>query len=240
MKLLELTLPTLAENLALDEALLKAADEHQSLDCEVLRLWHADNVGVVVGRSSKVADEVYLDQAAAQQVPVLRRPSGGATVAIGPGCLLYTLLMDLNAQPALRMLDAVHDYVMCGMIEAIRPFAPRVRFNGTCDLVLNERKFSGNSLKVGRNWTLYHGTLLLNMDLAIIDQLLKHPPREPEYRKGRAHSEFVTNLNVDADALCESLRKTWRADSALEEIPQGLARELLVSRYSQANWNLQR
>lgn len=240
MKLLELTLPTLAENLALDEALLKAADEQQSLDCELLRLWHASDIGVVVGRSSKVADEVYLDRAAARQVPVLRRPSGGATVAIGPGCLLYTLLIDLSAQPALRMLDAVHDYVMRGMLEAIRPLAPSVRFDGTCDLVLNERKFSGNSLKVGRNWTLYHGTLLLSMDLAIIDQLLKHPPREPEYRKGRAHSEFVTNLNVDAEHLSESLRQTWQADNELEDVPLGLVQELLESRYSQASWNLQR
>lgn len=240
MKLLDLTLPTLAENLALDEALLKAADEHQLLDCEVLRLWHANHDGVVVGRSSKVADEVYLDRAAARQVPVLRRPSGGATVAIGPGCLLYTLLIDLNAQPDLRMLDAVHDYVMRGMLSAIRPFAPDVRFDGTCDLVLNERKFSGNSLKVGRNWTLYHGTLLISMDLAIIDQLLKHPPREPEYRKGRAHSEFVTNLNVHEEQLCESLRKTWRADRKLEDVPLDLVQDLLQSRYSQASWNLQR
>ncbi len=240
MKLLELTLPTLAENLALDEALLKAADEHQSLDCEVLRLWHASDIGVVVGRSSKVDDEVYLDRAAARQVPVLRRPSGGATVAIGPGCLLYTLLIDLNTQPALRMLDAVHDYVMRGMLEAIRPFSPSVLFDGTCDLVLNARKFSGNSLKVGRNWTLYHGTLLLNMDLGIIDQLLKHPPREPEYRKGRAHSEFVTNLNVDAEHLSESLRQTWRADSVLDSVPLDLVQDLLQSRYSQASWNLQR
>lgn len=240
MKLLELTLPSLAENLALDEALLKAADEQQSLHCEVLRLWKADEVGVVVGRSSRVADEAYLDRATAKQVPVLRRPSGGATVAVGPGCLLYTLLIDLNSQPALRMLDAVHDYVMNGMLKAIRPFAPSVRFDGTCDLVLNERKFSGNSLKVGRNWTLYHGTLLLNMDLRIIDELLRHPPREPEYRKGRAHSEFVTNLNVDADQMSESLRQTWRADCALEEIPTELVQDLLESRYSQASWNLQR
>ena len=75
---------------------------------------------------------------------------------------------------------------------------------------------------------------------AIIDELLKHPPREPEYRKGRAHSEFVTNLNVDAEHLSESLRQTWRADSVLDSVPLDLVQDLLQSRYSQASWNLQR
>ena len=50
MKLLELTLPTPAENLALDEALLDAAEAGELPD-EVLRLWEPSQPLVVVGRS---------------------------------------------------------------------------------------------------------------------------------------------------------------------------------------------
>jgi lipoate-protein ligase A len=31
-------------------------------------------------------------------------------------------------------------------------------------------------------------------DVSLIERYLKHPKREPDYRKGRKHSEFVTNL----------------------------------------------
>jgi lipoate-protein ligase A len=49
MKLLDLTLPTPAENLALDEALLDAAEAGELPD-EVLRLWEFPQAVVVIGR----------------------------------------------------------------------------------------------------------------------------------------------------------------------------------------------
>ena len=55
MRLLDLTLPTAAENVALDEALLDAAEaasEQGSEEPEVLRLWEPTQFFVVVGRSS--------------------------------------------------------------------------------------------------------------------------------------------------------------------------------------------
>ena len=57
MQRLDLTLPTPAENLALDEALLEWAEEERS-DREFLRLWEAPQPMVVVGRSSRVHAEV--------------------------------------------------------------------------------------------------------------------------------------------------------------------------------------
>lgn len=243
MQFLNLTLPSLAENLALDDALLKTADEmalEQRTASELLRVWQTNELGVVVGRSSRTADEVFLDRARKLNIPVMRRCSGGATVVIGPGCLMYTLLIDLRARPALRMLDEVHHYVMDRMLQAIQPILPSVSSSGTCDLVFNNRKFSGNSLKVGRNWTLYHGTVLFDMQLSWLDQLLRHPPREPAYRQGRRHSEFVTNIQVDGPSLIQALRRVWLAEEELEQYPLRLVHELVESRYSQSSWNFQR
>ena len=59
MKLLDLTLPTPAQNLALDEALLDAA-EAGDLPDEVLPLWEPPQPLVVVGRSSHVAAERHV------------------------------------------------------------------------------------------------------------------------------------------------------------------------------------
>jgi lipoate---protein ligase len=244
MQFLDLTLPGLAENLALDEALLQAADQKDNSraqpSTEVLRVWQSNEVAVVVGRSSRVADEVDLQQSQQLGIPVLRRCSGGASVVIGPGCLLYSLLIDLENKPSLRMLDEVHRHVMERMLKAIQPILSSVTTDGTCDLVFNNRKFSGNSLKVGRNWTLYHGTILLEMNLSWLDRLLKHPPREPVYRHGRSHSEFVTNIGIDRVELTHALRRAWQAEEAMNNCPMELVPELVKNRYSQASWNHQR
>lgn len=244
MQFLDFTLPSLAENLALDEALLQAADQAdlqgRQRANEVLRIWQAREVAVVLGRSSRIAGEVHWELTRQLNIPVMRRCSGGTTVVIGPGCFLFSLLIDLDRQPALRMLDEVHRYVMDGMIRALRPILPSVEAHGTCDLVLNNRKFGGNSLKVGRNWTLYHGTILLQMDLNWIDQLLKHPPREPAYRQGRRHSEFVTNVEINPVRLTESLREAWQAFEETSSCPTELVTELVQQRYGQPSWNQQR
>jgi lipoate---protein ligase len=245
MHFLDLTLRTLAENLALDEALLQAADQrdHDGLERfpEVLRIWQINETAAIVGRSSRVADEVDVELAQQMSVPIMRRCSGGGTVVVGDGCLLYSLLIDLSARPALRMLDEVHRYVMIGLKRAIEPLVPGIVMDGTCDLIIDNRKFSGNALKVGRNWTLYHGTILLDMQLNLIERLLQHPPREPQYRQRRSHTDFVTNINVDSEKMTQALRQGWKADSKFDATSLlSLVEELVAQRYGQQSWNFQR
>ena len=87
MRLLDLTLPTPQENLALDEALLDWAEESDP-NGELLRLWESPQPIVVVGRSSRVRQEVHQAACADCGIPILRRSSGGAAVVVGPGCLM--------------------------------------------------------------------------------------------------------------------------------------------------------
>ncbi len=52
---------------------------------------------------------------------------------------------------------------------------PTAQCAGTSDLVLGNKKFSGNSLRCKRNYFLYHGTLLYNFPLTAISKFLKMP-----------------------------------------------------------------
>src|SRR4051812_33316670 len=100
MKLLDYTLPTPAENLALDEALLVAAE--QDAGGEVLRLWESPAVAVVLGTGGAVSIDVNLAACAADGVPVLRRASGGGTVLVGPRCLCFGLVLSYDRAPGLN------------------------------------------------------------------------------------------------------------------------------------------
>lgn len=239
MQYLELTLPSIAENIALDEALLEEAQADQS-GMETLRIWQAHRPFVVLGRSSRVADEVQ--QATAQQLsaPVLRRVSGGATVVAGPGCMFYALVLSLEQRPHLRMLDVAHQFVMGQLQAALQSQVPQLEFDGTCDLVVSGRKVSGNSVRLIRDWMLYHGTLLLDMDLSLAAQLLKHPPREPEYRRNRSHADFLANLHLPYESVAEALRSAWQAELPRVAPPQERVQTLVREKYSQASWNLAR
>ena len=113
---------------------------------------------------------------------------------------------------------------------------PSVVCRGTSDLALAERKFSGNSLRVRRNWLLYHGTLLYSFPLRLIDACLGMPARQPEYRAGRKHIGFVRNLPLTAAAIRAVLVEAFAAENSLTQWPEELTRQLAADKFSNPGW----
>jgi lipoate-protein ligase A len=239
MKLLDLTLPTPAENLALDEALLDAAEAGELPD-EVLRLWEPLQSLVVVGRSSRVAEEVDLAACRAANAPILRRASGGAAIVAGPGCLMYSVVLRYDRRQHLRLIDEAHRHVLGIVGAAVGSLIHGVEQCGTSDLAIGNRKFSGNSLRCKREHLLYHGTLLYDFDLTLISKLLRIPPRMPEYRDGRPHETFVTNLKITREQLAKTLKHGFEAAQDLESWPYEETHRLAAERYSRDSWNQSR
>lgn len=235
MDYLELTLASAAENLALDEALLEAAEEGTGPG-EVLRLWEPTAPLVVVGRSSRFEDEVRLDVCRRLGIPVLRRVSGGAAIVTGPGCLMYAVVLSYRARPQLRLLEHAHRLVMDTLAEALRPLVPEIQVRGICDLSVAGCKVSGNSVRCKRDHLLYHGTLLYSFPLELIERCLKMPSRQPDYRQGRAHAAFVANLDVPPERLRQRLRQAWGAEQELVAWPAEATAQLVAERYRQADW----
>jgi len=255
------------ENVAWDEALVEIADRASLVegessspaDLEALRVWQFDSPTVVIGRGSRVNDEVYVDRCLADGVPVLRRASGGSTIIAGPGCLMYSVLISYQKRPAWRGLDIAHHGVMTRVATATKKalnafhIPLTVDMQGTCDLTIQGQKFSGNALRCKRNTMLYHGTILISMPLDWIDRYLREPPRQPDYREKRTHRSFVRNLlsndNVSfdefADQWIQAARECWGASKTLEDFPlqAELAEEhdrLMQTRYLDRNWHRER
>ena len=235
MRLLDLTLATPEENLALDEALLNAAEDDPTLGV-VLRLWESPTHAVVLGRNSQRQVEVDVGACESRGIPILRRTSGGASVLMGPGCLMYSLVLSCTQRPHLRAVDQAHQFVLGQIAAAIAPLAPGIARRGTSDLAVGDLKVSGNSSRYCRDNLLYHGTLLYDFDLPLIGNCLKSPPRQPKYRRGRRHGEFVMNLPVPANELRQRLRSAWTADEAMTAWPEEATSRLVAERYLRREW----
>ncbi len=267
------TLPTAEENLALDEALVEVADrrslqtdplnsdlESDSGQEEVLRLWELPSPCVVLGRASRIAEEVNSAACDGDGVPVLRRASGGATIVAGPGCLMYSVLISYQKRPAWRGLDVAHHQVMSRIRDAVQNAADssdlslQVQIQGTCDLTIEGRKFSGNALRCKRNWMIYHGTIMVAMPLQWLSKYLLEPPRQPAYREKRSHDTFVSNVlrhasPVDSQAFMQELElqlvATWKADEPWENCSwkndvDVETKRLLDERYTKSDWHRSR
>lgn len=239
MKLLDLTLPTPAENLACDEALLDWCEAGGG--GEILRFWESPEYFVVVGYANKVASEVNVAACDARAIPILRRCSGGGTVVQGPGCLNYALVLGIAADGPTRNISTANQFIMernrAALQSAIGNQQSAVQVQGHTDLTIDGLKFSGNSQRRRRKYLLFHGTFLLDFNLTLIEELLRMPSHQPDYRRSRSHAEFVANVNVSADAVKAVMQSTWEA---MAEFPVRLQNEianLSEQKYSKPEWN---
>lgn len=238
MKSIDLTFLTPQENLAYDEALLDLSE--QGFDEEILRFWEPQNYFVVLGYACRAQEDVHVKICKQNDVPLLRRPSGGGTVLQGPGCLNFSLILKMENNKSIRNITETNLYVMTQHRKAIQSLTQHpVQIQGFTDLTLGDLKFSGNAQRRRRNFLLFHGTFLLSMDLSKIEEFLKIPPRQPDYRQNRKHQDFLVNLNLPAEEIKSKLTKIWRANSLLAPPPAlDAIQPLIESKYSKNDWNL--
>ena len=234
MTLLDLTLPGPAENLALDEALLLAAEA--GTGSEVLRLWESTTYAVVVGAGGSVAIDVNLVACATDGVPVLRRASGGGTVVIGPGCLCFAVVLSVDRDPAIGMIPSSARYVMSRALDAVRPFVPEATIESVSDLAVGGRKFSGSAQQRKRRFILHHSTLLCGFDLDRLTRYLNPPERQPAYRQGRPHQEFVATLPANTAIVKERLIAAWQPEGGAAPVPVEMVRALVAEKSGRDAW----
>ena len=244
MTRLDLNLTSPAENLAADEVFLDLAETGQS--GETLIFWEPREIFVVVGYANKVATEVNTITCEAERVPIFRRCSGGGTVVQMPGGLNYSLILRITETGPTRSITAANQFIMeknraaiatlfsgCQTPEAI----PAIFVRGHTDLCLGDLKFAGNSQRRRKNFLLFHGTLLLDCDLTLVSKLLRMPSLQPDYRTGRAHADFVANLNLPANQVKSALAKAWNANAISANLPLEEIQKRAREKYSARDWN---
>lgn len=221
-------------NLALDEALLVHAEQAGE---ESIRFWRFNRPVVVLGRGSKIRAEVDTEFCQRESIPVLRRCSGGASIVAGPDCLMYSVVLDLVARPELRSVDEAHRFVIGHLAAAIQTQRAEIQWQGICDLTLDSKKFSGNSLRIARNHLLYHGTVLQRVDRELVQRCLLTAPRQPDYREGRDHDEFVTSITIDPVQFCDALADRYGAGDIMQDWPVAEMESLYESKYAKSEWH---
>ncbi len=164
--LLDLAYRSPQENLALEEAVLRAVGEGR--EPPTLRLWRNPRC-VVIGRGQQPEEEADLSRCSELGIPVVRRPSGGGAVYHHPGNLNFSLFLPLTGPwTSVRDSQARLAGLLAG--ELRRRFSlPAVARDG--GVFVGERKVSG-AAQLRRRALLHHGTLLLWEDEIPMEELL--------------------------------------------------------------------
>ncbi|MCH9609732.1 MAG: hypothetical protein S4CHLAM45_01230 [Chlamydiales bacterium] len=171
-------LPVL-EQLKLEEALLRADT----------RNWCLINVGtppaIVMGISGKpeqLIDQTLVDR---DNIPVIKRFSGGGTVYVDEETIFVTFISNgiKTPKPIFEFSKNVYS-----------PFFPKEFEIQENDYVIGEKKFGGNAQYIQKNRWLHHTSFLWKFDPKKMDYLLM-PQKRPKYRADRSHTDFLCTLS---------------------------------------------
>jgi lipoate-protein ligase A len=183
-----------------------------------LRIYRPHDTRVVLGRGSKPDVELHLEPCLKDRIPVLKRRGGGCAVVVDPGNVIVSLVLPLGGlKNNQRFFNRLSKWLIIGLQDA---GLEGVGQDGISDLVISDRKVGGACLYRSKEILFYSATLLVEPDLEKVERYLKHPPREPEYRQGREHRDFMARLapgfwSQDADSLTRALRHTLHPGRAL-------------------------
>jgi lipoate-protein ligase A len=169
---------SILDALRLEEALLRVDDRQFCL------VTHGVLPAIVLGISGKVEELVDEERAERLGLPLIRRFSGGGTVVVDEETIFFTLIGGGNWLPKelLKFTETL-----------LRPVFPPFFSLRENDYVFDDKKVGGNAQYLAKNRFLHHTSFLYDFSPERM-ACLKHPVKEPIYRAGRAHKEFITTL----------------------------------------------
>ena len=145
-------------------------------------------------------------------IAVYKRPSGGETVILTPNTLVISIkvILEKFSNPT-----AHFQYFNEKIMEALHQLDIRDLYHrGISDISLGDKKILGSSIYRSRKVLFYHAVLNVSEDINTIERYIKHPAREPDYRNGRTHHDFVTSLydegyRLPIENISNSLKKAF-------------------------------
>ncbi|SAM02354.1 hypothetical protein [Absidia glauca] len=187
-------------NLAIEEWLLRSTDPKRY----ILFLWRNRNC-VVVGRNQNPFQECNLQFMKNNNIPLVRRRSGGGAVYHDMGNSIYTIYMPREAFSRRANAELVS--------RALQQLDIPASVNERHDIVVDNQKVSGSAYKIISARAYHHGTMLVDANTSFLKGCLskKYMNKSGIQSKGvESVPSPVTNLReysytVDHQQFCESV-----------------------------------
>lgn len=230
MRLLELQNIPILEQLRLEEALLRVSSES----------WCILNTGspaaIVMGISGKAEKLVDLKKIKEDNIPLIKRFSGGGTVYVDSQTVFATIIsnhssFDFPAQP-----KPILEWSETFYKPLFKDFGLREN-----DYVFGEKKFGGNAQYIQKGRWLLHTSFLWDYSPEKMNYLLM-PEKKPQYRGERSHNDFLcslkslfpqkeellTRLSTHMQEIFQAKKTTLEEALHILEIPHRKSTELLT------------
>ncbi len=220
-----------------------AAEEYlvQNLSEEVFMIWRNHNT-IVVGRNQNTLSEIHYEYVKENDIRVVRRMSGGGAVFHDMGNVNFTFVVNSG--------DDFNNYRrFCEpVIGFLKTLGVEATLSGRNDILVDEKKISGNAQYMYKDRVMHHGTLLFAASKDNISEALKVSEDKIKSKGIKSVRSRVTNISshMETPISVEEFVEKF-ADYMVKNIPdcryydlaqhEAEIRKLRDEKYATWEWN---
>jgi lipoate-protein ligase A len=232
-----------AWNMALDEVLLLkcSSSNTANYDIPILRLYGWQPPAVSIGYFQSMDEEVNVEKCKQMGIDVVRRMTGGGAV-LHESELTYSFIAKVYPKNIMESYNLICDpVVMC-----INKLGFDAKFAPLNDIIVDNKKVSGNAQTRKKNVLLQHGTILLDVDVEKMFSVLKVPYEKTKDKIMMINDvkARVMGLNRTFEHVAYNLKQSFSEKFAAEIISDNMTIEerenttiLATDKYTSGSWN---
>ncbi|MBS7655084.1 lipoate--protein ligase family protein [Candidatus Bathyarchaeota archaeon] len=247
-RLIELTINDAYMNMAIDEAILTMIQKGESQN--TIRFYRWNPSAVSIGYFQSLIEEVNIETCRKLNVDIVRRITGGGAVYHDyNGEITYSVIASTNNPKIPGNILKSYSVLCNGIVLGLKKLGLNSTFKPINDIVVNEKKISGNAQTRKLNAILQHGTILIDVNVEKMFNLLKISDEKIKDKMIKSAKERVTSIKKElnkevsfsevAEALKNGFEEALNIKLSLGKLTQeekSLAEKLKKEKYSAKEW----
>jgi lipoate-protein ligase A len=168
---------------------------------------------IVIGKHQNLLSEINLPFTIENNIKLARRISGGGTVYQDSNNINFSFIQNSSNIERINF-----EIFIAPIINTLKSLGLNAYFSERHDILIDDKKISGNAMHVYRNRVLSHGTLLYNSDLNHLSLALKNRPEKYVDKSIKSIKSKVANINtylnsdLSTSEFCHKLLTTIMSD----------------------------
>lgn len=172
-------------NLALEEHVVRNFES----DTDYV-LFYINRPSLIIGKHQNTLEEINTDYVKEKDIIVVRRISGGGTVYHDLGNLNFSFLTKFDSGKVNNFAHFTQP-----IVDALKSLGVEAEMTGRNDIVVNERKVSGNAQFSTTKKMFSHGTLLFDSDMGQVAKSLQVKADKIESKGIKSVRSRVANIS---------------------------------------------
>lgn len=176
---------------------------------DIMLYFYVNANAVIIGKNQNAWRECNIDAMEKDGVQLVRRHTGGGAVFHDDQNLNFSFIMNEEQYNVRRQMGVIQ--------KMVADLGMTAELSGRNDILIGEKKFSGNAFAASRGMRAHHGTIMVNTDLSKLSGYLNVSEKKMRAKGVTSVKSRVCNLHdfngsVTIQTVIALLKKEYQAE----------------------------